>query len=455
MVGETKASLRVEEMPVGVDRVTIFMLVGVFSLALLLRLAAIALVGPSPNIIGYSESGLTAANLAQGRGYTYDFYGLRQATPLQAFMPPLFVGFVYLCLKFGTNPPLAFALTQALLSAATCLAIYWLALELSRNRTVALLAAVGAACYPVLILMVTVPASLTLHLAILAWAMAFTAPLARRPSVGYALAAGVLWGLIGLGRPAVLAFLPVVLVWLALNRRVNQRWLRDGALVAIAAAVVVLPWMIRNTMVLGRAASISSNGGATFWNGNNPFTTGSGQDVYTAKVNEFLGRPYDSKLPAVMQWQPYPLPPEIQNEVGSIPESELDRRLFQAGLDYIRQQPRAWLELTAKKLAAFWWFRENLGAVYEGNWTRFYKPLYVLTLVLTVAGLALSFKQWRRYCLLYLVVGFTASTYVAFNVLTRFRWEIEPFLLIFAALAVTTFASRLTARFHAARQPIS
>jgi hypothetical protein len=453
--GEAQAPARGEGMPANADRVPVAALVGIFLLALALRLAAIVFVGPSPDFTGYSESGLTAANLAQGWGYKYDFYGLRQANPLQAFMPPLFVGLVYLCLKFSANPPLMFALAQALLSSVTCLAIYWLAVELSRKRTVALLAALGVACYPVLILMVTVPASLTLHLAVLSWALAFTAPLARRSSVGYALAAGVLWGVMGLGRPAMLAFLPCILLWLTLNRDASRRWLRDGIVMIAAAALIVVPWTIRNAAVLGRFVPVATNGGFVFWNGNNPFTTGSGHDVYTDKASQFLGRPVDAKLPAVMQWQPYPLPSDIQRQVEALPETELDRRLLQAGLDYMRQEPRAWVALLGRKLVAFWWFRENLGAAYEGSWTRYYRPLYVLTLGLTVAGLALSLGQWRRYSLLYLFFGLTAVTYIAFEVLTRFRWEIEPFFLVFAALAVATLASRLVVRFHRNASPVS
>jgi hypothetical protein len=294
---------------------------------------------------------------------------------------------------------------------------------------------------------------LTLYLAILAWALVITVRLGRRPSVGYALAAGVLWGVMGLGRPAILAFLPFALGWLALNRGLGRRWLRDGILMIAMAALVVLPWTIRNYAVLGRFVPVATNGGLTFWNGNNPFTTGSGQDVYTEKANAFLGRPYDAKLPAVMQWQPYPLPAEIQREVATLPEAELDRRLLQAGLDYMRQEPRTWLTLMGRKVVAFWWFRENLGAAYEKSWTRSYKPFYLLILILVVPGLALSLRQWRRYSLLYLLFGFTALIYIAFEVTTRYRWEIEPFFLIFIALAVTTLVSRLIAPKRAACSP--
>lgn len=59
--------------PANADRAPVAALAGIFLLALALRLAAIAFVGPGPDIAGYFESGLTAANLAQVRGYTYNF----------------------------------------------------------------------------------------------------------------------------------------------------------------------------------------------------------------------------------------------------------------------------------------------------------------------------------------------------------------------------------------------
>ena len=156
-----------------------------------------------------------------------------------------------------------------------------------------------------------------------------------------------------------------------------------------------------------------------------------------------------------MQWQPYPLPPDIQRQVATLPETELDRRPLQAGLDFMRQEPKHGWRCWAGKLVVFWWFRENLGVAYEGSWTCDYKRLYVLTLILTVAGLALSLGQWRRYSLLYLFFGFTASRISPSRCSTLFRWEIEPFFLIFAALAVTALVSRLAARFHRNTSPVS
>jgi hypothetical protein len=417
----------------------------VFFLALLLRLAAIAVIGPNSAITTYSESGIVAANIVEGRGYTYDFYGLRPDQPLRAFMPPLFVGLIVLCLRFAQDPPLALAVAQALLSSLACVAIYLTALWLSRRRSVALLAALGTVFYPVSILMPTIPASMIAYMTVLVWAVAVTIALVIRRSWGWAVAAGALWGLLALGRPAALGFLPLTALWLWWNRNSRGKWARNSVLLVAAALVVVLPWAIRNGHVFGRFPIVDTHGGMTFWNGNNSFTTGSGHDVYSNKADVFLGHPHDPQKPMIVTLQPYPLPADIQARVATMDEIELDRRLYRAGLSFIVQHPGDWLALVASKSAAFWWFRSNLGAAYEESWTRYYRPIYGLLVLLSVAGLVLSARRWRPYSLLYLLFMYYAAINIAFEVLTRYRWEIEPFFFIFASLALVT-------AFHAYRR---
>jgi hypothetical protein len=420
------------------ESASLLALLVVFSLALVLRLAAIALIGPNPSITTYSESGFVAENIVDGRGYTYDFYGLRPDQPLRAFMPPLFVGLIVLCLRFAPHAPLALAVAHALLSSLACVAIYLTALWLSGKRSVALLAALGTACYPVLILMPTIPASMVVYMTALVWAVAATVALAMRRSWAWAVAAGALWGVLALGRPAVLGFLPLAVLWLWLNRASTGKWARNSALLGVTAIVVVLPWAIRNAGVFGRFPILDTHGGMTFWNGNNSFTTGSGHDVYTEKADLFLGRQHDPQQPAIIQLQPYPLPADIQAQVATMDEIDLDHRLYRAGLSYIIQHPRDSLALAARKLAAFWWFRPNLGAAYEESWTRYYRPLYAVLVLLSAVGLVASVRQWRRYSLLYLLFIYYTATHVAFEVLTRYRWEIEPFFFIFASLTLVT-----------------
>jgi hypothetical protein len=424
--------------------------IAISALALCLRLAAVGFIGPNPGIAGYSESGIVAKNLVDGRGYTYDFYGLRPNQPLRSFMPPLYVGLIYACLRWAAHPPMVLALTQAVLSSLVCGAMYIIALTLSKKRSVAILAALAAACYPVLILMVNVPESLLLHAAVLLWAVAVTLLLPGRRRWGSAVLAGVLWGLIAMGRPALLGFMPLLVFWLWLNRTDGHGWLKTSVVLVTAVTLVVLPWTIRNYRIHGRIIMISTNGGATFWNGNNPFTTGSGHDVYTERLEQFLGQPHDPKQPAIVQIYPYPLPAGIQSSVATVSELTLERQLYRAGLDFIRQHPREWIALVGQKLISFWWFRPRLGVAYEASWTPYYKLMYALLMVVFGAGLAMSFKHRRQYSLLYLLFAYYSVVNVAFQVLTRYRWEIEPLFLVFASLCVSVAAERL----YAARRSV-
>jgi hypothetical protein len=419
-------------------RSALIAVIGICILALALRLAAIAAIGPDPNITGYSESGIIAKNLVDGRGFTYDFYGLRPDQPLQSFIPPLFVVLVYAILRWTVSPVTNLAVVQAILSSLVCGAIYIVALELSRKRSVALVAALAAVCYPVLIIMVNVPHSLITHTVVLTWALAITVLLPRRSGWGWAAAGGILWGLLVLGRPALLGFMPFVVLWVWLNRNSRYGWLKSSVVIALALILVILPWTIRNYRIHGQFVSIATNGGFNFWNGNNPFTTGSGHDVYTEQVDRFLGQPHDPQQPVIVQMQPYPIPADIQANVATVSEVALDRQLYQAGLDFIRDQPRAWVALMGRKLVSFWWFRPHLGASYEASWTPYYKLMYAMLMILFVVGLALSLKHWRRYSLLYMLFVYYTITNVTFHVLTRFRWEIEPLFLIFAALCLVT-----------------
>jgi hypothetical protein len=72
--------------------------------------------------------------------------------------------------------------------------------------------------------------------------------------------------------------------------------------------------------------------------------------------------------------------------------------------------------------------------------------VYAGLLILAAAGLIISMRHWRRYSLLYMLFAFSIVATVVFHVQTRFRWEVEPFLLIFAVLYVAALASALLRR---------
>ena len=415
-----------------------YMVWGLVLVALLLRLVALS-VFHGPDLVSASESGLTAANWVAGQGYTFDLYGYRTEHPCQSFMPPLFTSVVAGCL-LTPWPEVSMGLVQALLSSLTVLLVFLIARSLA-DSAVGITAAALSAAYPPFLVLVdqpTVPVLNTFLLGLLFW---FSIQLLQSLDRKWAVLAGLTLGLCVLSRPTfagVFGILPIAL-WLA-RAHCSGRWWRATVLVAAVMALIISPWLIRNWWVQGRLVGVSTNGGFTFWNGNNPFTTGFGFDVVVDDLQAYSGEIVEAaEGTEIAEVKPYPLPLELRESVGSLGEVELDRAFYKAAFGYISQEPGRWAATTLKKVVGLWWFRPNIGmssGFYQEAWISPYKILYSIVLFLGVVGLVISFRKWRRYVLLYGVITYLTVAYVAYNVITRYRWEMKPYLLIFAALAL-------------------
>jgi hypothetical protein len=155
----------------------------------------------------------------------------------------------------------------------------------------------------------------------------------------------------------------------------------------------------------------------------------------------------------IVDLRPYPLPHEVAPDVQHLSEVELDRALYQAGWRFIRENPRQWLSLVKTKLLSFWWFRPHIGQsradlgehglVYDPRWIIPYKFLYATLFPFFLGGLILSIRRWRAYVLFYLLFAYLTVVYLAFNVMTRYRWEIEPYILFFALAALVHLVQRV------------
>jgi len=132
-------------------------------------------------------------------------------------------------------------------------------------------------------------------------------------------------------------------------------------MVVATMSLTVAPWLARDLLVHHRPVWISTNGGFTFWNGNNPFTTGSAFDVRTADLAAYSGEIVSAPDGApIVQVKPYPLPLELRDTVATLDEVALDRALYSASVAFIQGHPGRWLGLLAQKVVSLWWFRPTL-----------------------------------------------------------------------------------------------
>lgn len=243
-------------------------LAGVFVLALAVRLGATAaFVGlnapPSasanPDQLDYDAF---AWRLAQGEGFTLD-----DGTPTSRRPPGVSAAIAPVYALFGRSYAAA-RIWLAVLSAATCVACAGLATA-AFGRLTGVLAGVGLALYPghfypAMHMLSETPYMLGLALA--TWA---TLVSVRQRSLGWATAAGVLWGLTMLVRPQVL-LLPVLALPLVLLLRDYRR------LVVVQCAtcvLVLLPWIVRNAVVMDRVC-LTTGFGHVMWGAHNPRTFG-------------------------------------------------------------------------------------------------------------------------------------------------------------------------------------
>lgn len=153
----------------------------------------------------------------------------------------------------------------------------------------------------------------------------------RRP-----LLLGVAAGLLTLMRSE---FMMIGIV-LCLAPLLQRRW-RPALVSMICMLCVIAPWMIRNTIVMKRPVGIVSHPWREIWRGANERASGSG---------------YDAE--GWMIWEG-PRFPEIVQRLDSVPvtasfELDADAVFRDAVMDYVRNNPQAWIVLCAKKLAMLW-----------------------------------------------------------------------------------------------------
>jgi 4-amino-4-deoxy-L-arabinose transferase-like glycosyltransferase len=128
-----------------------------------------------------------------------------------------------------------------------------------------LVAAAIAAFYPELVWFSAHFWSETLFTVLLWWGFERLLVADADASPRTAAVAGALLGLAVLTRETVLYFLPIAAVWLAWRRAGGGR---RAAIVLAMAALVVLPWTVRNALVFHAFVPVSTAGALNLWQGN-------------------------------------------------------------------------------------------------------------------------------------------------------------------------------------------
>ncbi len=239
--------------------------VGLGALALLLRLAFV--LAYPPTSFGFSDPlfyQVVASRLAHGDGFT--FIG-GAAT---AHWPPL-VPFVLSLIYRVTGPdPQAAVAYNALLGAATVPLLYAVALR-ALGRGAAIAAALALVLMPGQILFADTVLAETTYTFVLVGFVALVALVPERGWKPVLLGAAVGLAALTRGEGLLLVVVPLAVWWRELGRRELAGRM---ALVVVTAAVVIVPWTIRNAVAMDAFVPIATNSSTTLWSGHNPTANG-------------------------------------------------------------------------------------------------------------------------------------------------------------------------------------
>jgi hypothetical protein len=298
---------------------------------------------------------------------------------------------------------------------ATILVVFALGWRLGGRdlgRWVGLFAAFAIAIYPPFLhttgeLMSEPPAMLTLPAAILAflWALdrgenAVVPGMRRQMRSQWVWAIpGLLFGLTAMFRPEYLlvgtafVLLTVIRVWRASGWRLG---LAGAAVLLVAIALPILPWTIRNYVVLDRVVPISTGGGKALYVGTYLPADGEYQRVKALLVQRYQHRNLAPNSEALNDVNPTPLfnrvAAEVQREHPDLSRDQVLGKIGKENLSkYFGEDPVGYLAMTARKVGRMW-----SSGVGEAMDTTAGRVVQILLVLLGIAGFVLL-ALWRRW----------------------------------------------------------
>ena len=241
-----------------------------------------------------------------------------------AYWPPgLPFSLVPSLLALGSHPWVPFV-NNLLLFGGTLIVVYFLAATVS-DEIVARVATILLALWPNFIFYAGLPGkelllAFLLPLAILLY-LSCAAPDARSSRPIFALLTGLVLGFATLTQASVILYPSVLIIYEIIRRTAVRTLLSRISLVILGIVLMVSPWTVRNYFVLDTFVPVSTNGGWSFYAGNNPKATGG----YVALEADFAD--YD--------------------------EVTASKLAFSRGKSWIKENPLKFAELAIKKNLIF------------------------------------------------------------------------------------------------------
>ncbi len=254
---------------------------------------------------------------------------------------------------------------------------------------------------------------------------------------------GLIFGLSAITRPNILLLSPLFLLWIYINfSEIRERFRRLAipGVFFLAMMIPILGVTLRSYLVAGEAILISSQGGVNFYIGNNRDAEG-----LTMLMPELE---LDESLP----WTEFTATTRAaaEKEAGrTLTAGEESSFWSRKAWQFITENPGKFLGLTLRKLVYLSvgfensdnqdiYFSRQYSSLYSALlWKKIIYFPYGLLFPLALAGMFAGWRMRKELSLLYLFIIGYIPTIILFLVTARHRLPLVPFLLIFAAIALT------------------
>jgi 4-amino-4-deoxy-L-arabinose transferase-like glycosyltransferase len=333
------------------SRLTLWLVAAILALGLGLRAYAVAEPVANPADDSHAYYGLAKALYEEGSYGGPEFHDSSDWSP---GAPLLYAASFYA--TGGAREGTA-RIVEALLGLAAILVVFGLGRRLG-GPGVGLIAAFGVAVYPPFIhstgeLMSEPPAILTLPAAVLAFLWA-----GEREGLAAWLVPGLLLGLTAMFRPEYLLVGAAFVGLAAVRVGVARGWRPGlaGAAIALAAMLVpILPWTVRNEVVLGRLVPISTGDGKALYVGTFLPADGEYQRVKALLLARYRHRHLDPDSEALNEVDPTPLFDRVAARYPDLPRDsalgKIGKRNFSK---FFGEDPGGYLAMTARKVGRMW-----------------------------------------------------------------------------------------------------
>jgi 4-amino-4-deoxy-L-arabinose transferase-like glycosyltransferase len=421
-------------------RIPILIALGAFALRIVVVLAFQAHQIDEDWNFGF-ETGRIARALVEGEGFSSPFRV--PSGPTAWFMPayPAILALVFVLFGTYSVPSAITILTlNSIFAALTCVAVYLLAKKVFGHPT-AIVAAIALALYPPSVWHSVNTIWDTSLLALLVVLLIYRLyDLDGNSGLGSAALYGLVLGLVVWVNPIVLCFLP--LVWLRIWGRFGgsaRRRLAAVALATLTVTVVIGPWLMRNHQQFGRPY-LRSNLGLELKLGNSAA-------AWRGYLEGQEGSPWLRGHPSVVS-------EELERFVMMGEAAYVQEALGDA-LTFIREHPAKFLRLSLRRVYIFWLsdlagqneWSGNLKISVPLSWMR--KACHLAPLPFVLLGLVAA---TRRKLDVEPLVGFMVLfpiVYYLTHVSERYRFPLEPVLVVLASYGLVLVLERVGLRMQA------